>query len=79
MFLDHQLTPNIGHASTSCAVWLLFVKGDMFGSHDKAAQLFYDNQGSTHIVDNLVFHERTKYIKIDITLVLVCSLQTSNW
>ena len=53
-------------ASTTCElVWLKTLLFDLMVLHPKHIILYYDNQVALHITRNLVFHERTKHIKID--------------
>ena len=46
-------------------LWLQWFLKDLGVSTSSATPLYYDNQSAIHIAHNDVFHERTKYIKID--------------
>ena len=50
-------------------VWILSLLRDIQVDHSKAALLFNDSQFTLHIVANLVFHERIKYVEIDCHVV----------
>ena len=51
--------------TTSELLWLQWLLKDLGVSTSSATPLYYDNQSVIHIAHNDVFHERTKYIKID--------------
>ncbi|KAK3032290.1 hypothetical protein RJ639_036247 [Escallonia herrerae] len=51
---------------TTCELtWLKSFLLSLGVHHDRPMRLFFDNQAALHIASNPVFHERTKYIKID--------------
>ena len=57
-------------AITVCeVVWLMALLIDLEVYHSQPGLLFYDNQVAMHIGENLVFHERTKYIEVDCHVV----------
>lgn len=57
-------------ASTACELtWLFSLLQDMSIPHPSLALLFYDNKTALHIAQNLIYHERTKYIEIDSHLI----------
>ncbi|KAL2533125.1 Zinc finger BED domain-containing protein DAYSLEEPER [Abeliophyllum distichum] len=57
-------------ASTTCELtWLRQLLADLCIDHIQAATLYCDNQATIHIAANLVYHERTKHIKIDCHIV----------
>ncbi|PON49541.1 hypothetical protein PanWU01x14_229530, partial [Parasponia andersonii] len=53
-------------ASTTCEiVWLRWLFADMGVFLSRPTPLYCDNKSVIQIAHNLVFHEQTKYIKID--------------
>lgn len=57
-------------ALTICEIqWLLYLLYNLNQPHLVAVPLFCDNLSAIHIAQNLVFHERIKYIDIDCHLV----------
>ena len=56
--------------STCCELsWLHSLLKDLGILHSRVALLYYDNKATLHIVSNLVFHERTRHIKIDCNFI----------
>ena len=49
-------------------IWLKSLLHDLGISHPQPMQLYCDNKTALHIAANLVFYERTKHIKLDVTL-----------
>lgn len=49
--------------------WLLILLKDFQIVHSQPALVFCDNKIAIYIGENLVFHERTKYIEIDCHIV----------
>jgi len=57
-------------SSATCELqWLLYLLGDLKVNCSKLPVIYCDNQSGLHIASNLVFHERTKHLKIDCHLV----------
>lgn len=57
-------------AATVCEVqWITFLLDDLHIQMVKPAAVFCDNKSAVAIVENHVFHERTKHIEIDCHLV----------
>jgi len=57
-------------SSATCELqWLLYLLRDLHVQCDKLPILYCDNQSAMHIAAILVFHERTKYLKIDCHIV----------
>lgn len=53
-------------ATTTCGLsWLRYLLNDLNVPDREPARLFCDNQAALHIVANLVYHERIKYIELD--------------
>jgi hypothetical protein len=53
-------------AATSEIIWLKLLLRELgHNLDDKPTKLFCDNQAAIHIVTNLMFHQRTKYIEVD--------------
>lgn len=51
---------------TSCELtWLRYLLHDFQLTHTEPVTLYYDNKAALHIAANLVFHERTRHIKMD--------------
>ncbi|XP_016177989.1 uncharacterized protein LOC107620324 [Arachis ipaensis] len=55
--------------ATCEASWLFFLMDFIGLSLQKAITLFCDNESAIHIANNLIFHERTKYIEVDCYIV----------
>lgn len=57
-------------ATTSCKLtWICDLLTDLQVPHPQLETLFCDNKTALHIATNYVFHEHTKYIKLDFHLV----------
>lgn len=53
-------------ANTSCELlWFKQFQPELGFASSKPSLMFYDNQATITITSNLVFHERTKHIKVD--------------
>ena len=46
-------------------IWLKHVLKELRFGKDEQMKLIYDNQVTLHISSDLVFHERTKHMKVD--------------
>jgi hypothetical protein len=53
-------------ASTACtqALWLARLLGDLLGRDTRAVQLLVDSKSALALAKNLVFHERSKHIRL---------------
>ena len=55
----------VAACSTSCeAVWLRKLLSDLFDLQLDATCIYYDNQSCVKLSENLVFHDKSKHIKI---------------
>ena len=50
---------------TSEIVWLIALLKTFGVNHTQPAFLYYDSKATLYIVANLVYHERTKHVKVD--------------
>jgi hypothetical protein len=51
-------------STTSELIWIKQLLKDLNITSNAPIKIFYDNQAACHITSNLVFHERTKHIKL---------------
>ncbi|GKB86196.1 zf-CCHC domain-containing protein, partial [Tanacetum coccineum] len=56
-------------SATSKTVWILKILQDLNWEHFIPAKVYCDNQAAIKIAANHVFHERTKYLEIDLHFV----------
>lgn len=54
---------------TSEIHWLLYILSDLHIYQEQAVPLTCDSKSALHIAKNLVFHDRTKHIKLDYHIV----------
>jgi hypothetical protein len=53
-------------AHTSCEIqWLLYLLKDLRIDHKSTVPLYCDNNTARYIVENPIFHERTKHVELD--------------
>lgn len=50
-------------------IWLRYLLQDLHVCHHEPIRSFCDNQATTYIATNLVYHERTKHIELDCHIV----------
>ena len=55
-------------AAVNQAIWFRKILVDLWQNQDDSTEIFCDNHSAIAMAKNLVFHERTKHIKIIIFL-----------
>ena len=73
-------------ATVTCEIqWLVYLLQDFKIYFEQSSHFNCDNDSVRHIVENLVFHERTKHVEIDCHIVrqklkkgLICLLLIST-